>query len=511
MDVNLVPQPHNLEVRSGTVTWRSPLRVSVDDDWRWVADVFADDLARALGWPVAFVAANDPADLLLRHVSNCDDEAYRLTIDERATIEASTPAGLSYGLSVLRQLGPTSLFASGAFSVESIEMPRVIIEDGPRYAWRGVHLDLSRHFFDVATVCRLIDQMAVHRLNHLHLHLNDDQGWRIEIPSWPLLTRVGAHRGSSPIGHEDDGLDDNIAHGGFFNAGDIATIRKHAHRRFVRVVPEIDLPGHAQAVVAAYPSLGNTSEPLEVWTRWGVSEHVLNVGEEALRFAGDVVRYVASLFPESPVHIGGDECPTTEWSESEAARAVMAEHGFDDVAQLQGLFTTRLTELLLADGHEVIAWDEVMDSGVADGVVIAAWRSSSKAVQAAQSGLDVIMAPMQFLYFDWLNSDVADEPVALAPLPYFTPWEKVYRFSVIPPGLESSLHHHVRGAQVQLWTEYIATRDHLDYMAFPRIVAFSEVVWGTATSAEQFRPRLVAHLDRLEVMGVRYRPLDEAL
>ncbi|MEO9180746.1 MAG: family 20 glycosylhydrolase, partial [Acidimicrobiales bacterium] len=191
--------------------------------------------------------------------------------------------------------------------------------------------------------------------------------------------------------------------------------------------------------------------------------------------------------------------------------AVMAEHGFSNAAQLQGLFTTRLIDMLLAEGHEVIAWDEVMDAGVVDGVVIAAWRSSSKAVQAARSGLDVIMAPMQFLYFDWLSSDLADEPVALAPLPYFTPWEKVYRFSVIPTGLEVSLHHHVRGAQVQLWTEYIATRDHLDYMAFPRIVAFSEVVWGTATSEEQFRPRLTSHLHRLEVMGVRYRPLDAPL
>lgn len=511
MDVDLVPQPRHLDVRAGTVTWRSPLRVTVDDEWRWVVEIFADDLFRAIGWEVAFVQAGAVTDLLIRHVSDCDVEEYRLTIDEIATIDASTPSGCSYALSVLRQLGPPALFGRGSIPVDNIELPRVFIEDGPRYAWRGVHLDVSRHFFDVATVCRLIDQIAVHRLNHLHLHLNDDQGWRIEIPAWPLLTEVGARRRSSPIGHEDDLLDDNIAHGGFYTAEDIATIREHASRRFVRVVPEIDLPGHAQAAIAAYPSLGTTDETLEVWTRWGISQHVLNVSEEALQFTDDVVRYVATLFPDSPVHVGGDECPTVEWSESAAARAVMAEHAFVDVAQLQGLFTTRLTAMLHADGHEVIAWDEVMDAGVAEGLVIAAWRSSSKAVQAAQSGLDVIMAPMQFLYFDWLNSDVADEPVALAPVPYVTPWEKVYRFSVIPPGLESSLHHHVRGAQVQLWSEYIATRVHLDYMAFPRIAAFSEVVWGTSTTEELFRPRLTSHLHRLDVMGVRYRPLDNPL
>lgn len=497
-----------MDVRSGTLTWHSPLRVAVDTEWQWVAQVFADDLRIALGWEVEFVAVDASPNLVLRNVNDCDVEEYRLAIDEIVTIDASAPSGLSYGLSVLRQLGPTSLFGSATSPTEDIALPRVFIEDVPRYSWRGVHLDVARHFFDVATVCRLIDQIAVHRLNHLHLHLNDDQGWRIEIPSWPLLTKIGAQRRSSPTGHESDGLDDNVAHGGFFNADDIAAIREHARRRCVRIVPEIDLPGHAQAALAAYPSLGNTDERLEVWTRWGISEHVLNVSQEALQFADDVVQYVASLFPDSPVHIGGDECPTVEWSESEAARAVMALQGFDDVAQLQGLFTTRLTELLLADGHEVIAWDEVMDAGVAHGVVIAAWRSSSKAVQAARAGLDVIMAPMQFLYFDWLNSDDGDEPVALAPLPYFTPWEKVYRFSVIPPGLEESLHHHVRGAQAQLWTEYIATRDHLDYMAFPRICAFSEVVWGTQTTEEEFRERLSSHLHRLEKMGVRYRPLD---
>ncbi len=508
MDVDLVPRPRRLDVRSGTVTWRSPLRIAVEAQRYSVAQVFADDLRGAIGWRVEIVAFDAPADLLLRTVDDCGEEGYRLTVDDTATIDASTPAGLSYGLSVLRQLGPASLFGDGAV-VETIALPRVFIDDGPSYSWRGVHLDVARHFLDVATVCRLIDQIAVHRLNHLHLHLNDDQGWRIEIPTWPFLTQVGAYRRSTPIGHERDQLDDHVAHGGFYDARDIATIRQHAARRFVHIVPEIDLPGHAQAAIAAYPSLGNLDDPLEVWTRWGISEHVLNVSEEALGFADDVVRHVADLFPGSPVHIGGDECPTTEWSSSTAAAEVMVEHGFTDVAQLQGLFTSRLTEWLLAHGHEVVAWDEVMDAGADARVVIAAWRSSGMAVQAAQSGHDVIMAPMQFLYFDWLNAEGADEPVALAPLPFCTPWEKVYRFSVIPPGLDASLHHRVRGAQAQLWTEYIATRDHLDYMAFPRLAAFSEVVWGTKTSEAEFRPRLTAHLSRLEAMGVRYRAVDQ--
>jgi hexosaminidase len=208
------------------------------------------------------------------------------------------------------------------------------------------------------------------------------------------------------------------------------------------------------------------------------------------------------------VHIGGDECPTTEWEHSELAQAVMAEHGFTDERQLQGLFSDRLSAALRADGHEVLAWDEVMDAEVDEDVVICAWRHSARGRLAAESGHDVVMAPMQFLYFDWLNSDAVDEPVALAPPPAVTNWEKVYRFSVIPPGLDESLWHHVRGAQVQLWSEYIATLEHLEYMAFPRTAVFAEVAWGTQEPLEAFRPRLERHAERLVAMGVHLRPLD---
>jgi hexosaminidase len=507
VDVALVPRPHTLDVRSGSLTWRSPLRVAVDDEWLDVIETFVGDLASAVGWDVEIVEALTLPDLIVRRVNDCGDEEYRLTIDERVTVDASTEVGVAYALTVLRQLGPDELWSTGS-SVEMVELPRLFIEDGPRFAWRGVHLDVARHFFDVTAVCRVIDQIAAHRLNRLHLHLNDDQGWRVDVPQWPRLREVASTRRSSPIGHEDLELDDDVAHGGCYSAEDLETIRQHARRRFVTIVPEIDLPGHAQAAIAAYPELGNGAEPLEVWTRWGISEHVLNVGSAALAFAEEVVRFVARRFPGSPVHIGGDECPTTEWQDNEVAQAVMAEKGFHEARQLQGLFTEHLAGVLRADGHEVLAWDEVMDAEVDDDVVICAWRHSTRGRVAAEAGHDVIMAPMQFLYFDWLNSEASDEPVALAPPPAVTTWEKVYRFSVIPPGLHERHWHHVRGAQVQLWSEYIATTEHLEYMAFPRAAVFSEVVWGTAESLESFRPRLVRHLGRLSAMGVHYRPLD---
>ena len=507
MDVALVPRPRSLDARSGTVTWRSPLRVHVSNEWRDVIDTFAQDLLASIGWDVDFVDAHDAPDLIVNIVNDCSVEEYRLSIDDAVTIDASSAAGVSYALTTLRQLGPDELWAV-ARTVQSFELPRLFIEDGPAFGWRGLHLDVARHFFDVAAVCRVIDLVAAHRLNRLHLHLNDDQGWRVDVPQWPRLRSVGSTRRSSPVGHERDGLDDGVAHAGCYSTEDLDRIRRHAQRRFVTIVPEIDLPGHAQAVIAAYPDLGNGDEPLEVWTRWGISEHVLNVGDGALDFADDVVRFVASRFPESPFHIGGDECPTTEWEESELAQAVMVAHGFSEERQLQGLFTDRLTSVLRTAGHEVLAWDEVMDADVGEDVVICAWRHSARGRAAAESGHDVVMAPMQFLYFDWLNSDSTDEPVALASPPAVTTWEKVYGFSVIPPVSTSGCTITSAGRRRNSGASTSRSSEHLEYMAFPRTAVFAEVVWGSTESLDVFRPRLQRHLERLTAMGVRSRPLD---
>ncbi len=508
MTRGLIPSPRFIEYLSGTVAWQSPLRISIDEEWRGVAKTFGADLEKSIGWSVELVGEGDACDVEILGLPELDVEAFQISVAARTRVEASSPAGVAYALTVLRQLGPASLWSDVPSAVASIEVPCVVIQDGPAFAWRGLHLDVSRHFFDVKTVCRLIDLLAAHRLNRLHLHLNDDQGWRVEIPSWPRLSEIGSTRRSSPVGHEDDGVDDDTPHGGFYSASDLESIRHHAAKRFVQIVPEIDLPGHAQAAIAAYPELGNVTDSLEVWTRWGISDHVLSVGPRSLEFAEDVVLYVASLFPDSPVHIGGDECPTIEWEQSSDAQSVMRDHGFHEARQLQGLFTKRMASALEREGHEVLAWDEVLDAEVPKGMVVVSWRSSAKGVEAAKRGLDVVMAPMQFLYFDWLNSLSPDEPVALAPAPFATTWEKVYGFSVVPPDLDPELAHHVRGAQAQLWSEYITTRDHLDYMAFPRLAAFSEVVWGTASTETDFRPRLEEHVERLAAMGVHYRPLD---
>ena len=508
MNLSLVPQPHWGQGAEGAVTLRSPLRVYCDEDFADVVETFAADLAASVGWRVVRLGDADQCDVRLRRDATMAEEHYRLRVHQAVDVDASSPSGAAHALTTLRQLGPASLWSRETLALDSWTLQGVDIVDGPRFSWRGAHLDVSRHFFGVGVVKRFIDVLAAHRMNTLHLHLNDDQGWRVDVPAWPRLTGVGAWRLGSPVGHEADDRRDDVPHGGFYSADDLAEIVAHARRRYVTVVPEIDLPGHAQAVLAAYPQFANTAEPLDVWNHWGISKHVLNLEPATLDFAEEVVRYVASLFPGSPVHIGGDECPSDEWAESAAAREVMSTHGFDQPGQLQSLYTERLSEVLRHDGHEVLAWDEVLDAHVPPGTVICAWRSVDKGVEAAQRGLDVVMAPMDYLYLDWLSSDGPDEPVAVAAVPFVTTWEKVYEFRVIPDALDSSEAQHVRGAQVQLWTEYIDSVARLDYMAFPRLSAFSEVVWGTSGDLREFRVRLQDHLARLDAMDIAYRPLD---
>jgi hexosaminidase len=508
MNAALVPQPRQGEGLPGALVLTSPVRVHADDQWREIVEIFASDLDASVGWDVVRVTDDQQCHIQLHYDAAHAPEDYTLHVGDRVVISASSAAGFAHGLTTLRQLGPAQLWSNQRTLLDHWSLEKVDIADGPAFEWRGAHLDVARHFFGVGAILRLIDLLAAHKMNRLHLHLNDDQGWRVEVPTWPRLTQVGAMRSGSPVGHKRDDVRDDVPHGGFFSTSDVAVIVEHARRRHVQVIPEIDLPGHAQAVLAAYPEFGNTDQVHEVWTNWGISDHVLNVEPATLDFAQEVVEYVARLFQGSPVHIGGDECPTSEWEASERAQAVMARERFDDVRQLQGLYTRRLAQALQREGREVLAWDEVLDAEVTPGTTIVAWRSVEKGIEAAQRGLDVVMAPMQYLYLDWLSSDAPDEPVAVKTLPHFTTWEKIYDFDVVPKDLDPSATPRIRGAQVQLWTEYIDSLDRLDYMAFPRLSAFSEVAWGTARDVREFRPRLQCHLERLDAMGVSYRPLD---
>ncbi len=485
--LSLLPATKRLVTTEGSISWSAPFKIYLPTDWQRVL--------AAIDLPLQIVDSEEEADIAVFEDTNVVAEGYRITIDQRAKVHSSSYVGTLYALTTLSQLDCT-------------EVPRLSLEDNPTYPWRGVHLDVSRHFFTVREIERFIELIASHKLNRLHLHLNDDQGWRVEIPNWPLLTTVGAWRKSTPTGHASDGYSsDGVRHGGFYTADDLIEIRDYAGARGIVVVPEIDLPGHAQAVIAAYPELGNTKEVFEVWTNWGISKHVLNVSERALEFAEEVVLYVAQLFPQSPFHIGGDECPAIEWQESADAQEVKRKHGFDDVKNLQSLYTHRLTRALRERGHQVLAWDEVLDNDMPKEITVMAWRGVGKGIEALSRGYQVVMAPMEYFYFDWANSSSATEPIAQTRPPEAITWERVYSFSAFLDSLPAGLSHRLLGAQTQLWSEYIPSASHLDYMAFPRLCAFSEVVWGSAEEPEFFKIRLKEHLEVHRKQNVNYRQI----
>ncbi|WP_433365700.1 beta-N-acetylhexosaminidase [Actinoplanes sp. CA-142083] len=421
------------------------------------------------------------------------DRGFRLAIDQDqdhdgyvlstapAGIEivGGSEAGVFHGAQTLRQL-----FEDG-------RLPRARIVDAPRFRWRGVMLDVARHFMPVADVLRFIDLAAYHKLNVLHLHLTDDQGWRFEVPGWPRLTSVGAWRGSTMRGARVHARYDGQPHGGFYAADDLRRIVAYAAERFVTVVPEVDMPGHMQAAVAAYPELGNGFAG-GVRESWGISTHVLNVTARALDFCRDVLTHVCSIFPSELIGIGGDECPVDEWASLERP------------GEVQAWFTGLMAEHLASLGRRVYGWDELLTRGAPTDAVIAAWRGPSPTIAAARAGFTVVSCPDISCYLDYRQSDDPGEPTPVGTL---LTLDDVYAFEPIPPGLTASEAARVIGAQVNVWTEHMESARRVDYMTYPRLCAFAEVVWGTRDPAS-FRARLEHHLTRLAAMGVNFRPLD---
>jgi hexosaminidase len=438
------------------------------------------------------------------------DAAYRLTsTGGQVAITSPGPEGAFYALQTLRQLLPDSTFRK-AGHVESISIPELEIIDAPRLPWRGVLLDVARHFMPKGFILELIDLLALHKCNVLHLHLTDDQGWRIEIEGYPLLTDVGAWRRESRGSDATDSDADQSFQGGFYTREDLEEIVAYASERHVRVLPEIDMPGHMVAAIAAYPALGNTDQRLTVRPTWGISSHVLNLKDDTLRFCTDVLDEVARIFPDSYIHVGGDECPTTEWKSSPRAQEIMHEEGYTDEVQLQGWFNTRIAEHLVQRHRRVVAWDDVLESDTPPGAILMAWQDETRGVAAVAAGYDVVMVPQQWLYFDRPESTDSAEPVGF---PSVTTLQDVYLHDPVPSAIPAADRHRVLGAQCQLWTELVTTPSEAEYRYFPRLCAFAEIVWSVESpehprTYEEFEGRVARHLQRLSAMGVNYRPLE---
>ncbi|MHC4512137.1 MAG: beta-N-acetylhexosaminidase [Planctomycetota bacterium] len=510
--MGLIPAPMRVELQSGKCLIGPRTRVVVGTDMAGAAVVarhLNQWLWRATGVASAGYVAEETMIVLMggaepgREADQYGAEGYRLEVTPgRIVIRASQAAGLFYGFQTLRQMLPAEAELP-AKDYRSWLVPAVVVHDQPRFQWRGMHLDVGRHFFPTDEIKRFLDLLALHKFNTFHWHLTEDQGWRIEIKKWPKLTEVGAWRKESPKkGARKEG--DGKPYGGYYTQEQVRDLVAYARDRFITIVPEIEMPGHAQAAIAAYPQLGNTEERLEVGTRWGASPNVLNVNDETFAFLEDVLTEVIGLFPGEFVHIGGDECSKKQWKASQVAQRRMQEEGLANEQELQSWFIRRIESFLNQKGRRLIGWDEIQEGGLAPGATMMVWRSWDYGIKAVQQGHDIVMSPTTHCYFDHYQANPEHEPEAIGGR---LPLEKVYAFEPVPKELTEAEAKHVLGAQGNLWTEYIWDWDKLMYMAFPRTCAMAETTWSPAAGKdyEDFLARWRIHARRLDVLGVNYR------
>ena len=514
-----IPNPVKLTPMDGVFTLTADTIIVASGAALTFGHALAQALAPATGYWLTVVPSHSSVHSIVIEIApdlvHLGAEGYRLNVTpESVTLHAPQPAGLFYGVQSLLQLLPPHILRQAQVDNAAWTIPCVEIEDYPAFGWRGAMLDVGRHFMPKSFVKKFIDLLALHKLNTFHWHLTEDQGWRIEIKQYPRLTQIGAWRKETLLGKPDESNPQNDRfdgkpHGGFYTQDDVREIVAYAHARHINVVPEIEMPGHAQAAIAAYPELGNTGQPTEVGTTWGIYKNVYNVQESTLQFLQNVLTEVLALFPSPFIHIGGDECPKAQWKASSQAQARMKELDLKDEEELQSYFIRRMDQFLTGQGRRLVGWDEILEGGLAPNATVMSWRGEAGGIAAARAGHDVVMAPNTSTYLDYYQSeDRSKEPLAIGG---FVSLEKIYAYEPIPAELTSEEARHILGAQAQLWTEYMPTTRHVEYMAFPRLCALAEAVWTPSAGKDyaDFTRRLGTHLKRLGILDVNYRPLDK--
>jgi hexosaminidase len=514
--IDVIPEPRHVQVHGDRFFELDPGTKLVAGDGaerteRWLRAT----LGAATGLPLPPGEGDDVVRLSIDPTVTEDlgEEGYRLAVRPNGVhLVGGGPAGLFWGAQTLRQLLGPDAFRRAPLPGRQWRLPLTHIQDTPRFRWRGLMLDVARHFMPKDGVLRYLDLMAAHKLNVFHFHLTDDQGWRIEIKRYPRLTEAGSWRARTKFGHRASPLWEEKPHGGFYTQDDIREIVAYAAERHITVVPEIDVPGHSQAAIAAYPELGNTdvidTSSLTVWDSWGISANVLAPTDNTLRFYEGVFEELLELFPSEFLHVGGDECLKDQWRRSPTAQARIEELGLADEDGLQAWFIGHFDRWLTARGRRLIGWDEILEGGLAEGAAVSSWRGYQGGIAAARSGHDVVMCPEQHVYLDHRQDAGPDEPV---PIGYVRTLEDVYRFEPVPPQLTPEEAAHVLGTQANLWTEVMEDHARVDYQAFPRLVAFAEVAWSALPAPAErdfadFERRMTAHYALLDALGVGYRP-----
>ncbi len=511
-DITLFPQPARLERSGETYSLPPDARIIAQD--RALGEILANYLRPATGFALPVDAANNgETNAIILEAATAGDlpEAYSLVAGGTTLrLRAADRRGFLHAFQTVRQLLPRQILSREVVTGVNWTMPGVAIDDEPAFGWRGMHLDVGRHFFPLDFIKKFIDLLAFYKFNTFHWHLTEDQGWRIEIKKYPLLTEIGGYRAETVIGHNSDEYDGQ-PYGGFYTQDEIREAVAYATERGITIVPEIEMPGHAVAALAAYPHLGCRGKGYQVRTKWGIAKDIFCAGkDEVFDFLEDVLDETLGLFPSEYIHIGGDEAPKARWEQCSACQARIQAEGLADEHELQSWFIRRIESWLNARGRKLLGWDEILEGGIAPNATVMSWRGSEGGIAAANAGHDVVMTPNTYCYLDYYQSlDRDSEPLAI---PSDLPLQQVWDYVVIPPQIDKEKRHHILGGQGNIWTEYMPNSNHVEYMMFPRAIAIADVLWHHPQERDYAAlvERLGRHLPSLDALGVNYRRLDEA-
>jgi len=500
-NIAIIPQPVSITTGKGSFNISHSTQIKLEGSGLENAANFLNDyLKKIYGFTLPVTTRSTEKDLIILNYERLDYPiagAYRMEVSGKSVYIAGDNAeGVFYGVQSLIQLLPVE-------PSTSLTIPQVTIEDHPRFAWRGLHLDVSRHFFDVDYVKKYIDYIALHKLNYFHWHLTDDQGWRIEIKKYPKLTETGSCRDGTIIGRYPGKGNDSIRYCGYYTQEQIKDVIKYAAERYVTIIPEIELPGHASAALTSYPYLGCTGGPYHVQQTWGVFSDVFCGGNDStFKFLQDVMDEVIALFPSKYIHVGGDECPKTAWKKCPKCQRRIQENNLKDEHELQSYFIRRMEKYINSKGRQIIGWDEILEGGLAPNAAVMSWRGEKGGIAAAKEHHTVVMTPTTYVYLDYAQKKNEDSVV----IGGFLPIETVYNYEPLPKELSAEEQKYILGAQANIWTEYTGNPSKLEYMIFPRVSALSEVVWSPKEKRNwsDFEKKLLIQFKRYELWKASY-------